>query len=119
MLKSLPAWSQPHILVMRPVMLSAFCMLFALVCADNAQVKALKAEVKKAQQAAEGPPGEADDAFAGFDTPKSQGSPAVRKLCMVCMDTERRKCHFEHVLALNSYTCWPWAIGQMRSCVSH
>ncbi|KAG2499493.1 hypothetical protein HYH03_002440 [Edaphochlamys debaryana] len=81
---------------------------------ENAQVKALKAQVRKAQAggggalaaaaaaaaaaagglvvpgAGSGGPGSEDeDAFAGVDTPKSTPSPSVRKLCMVCMDAER------------------------------
>ncbi len=31
--------------------------------------------------------GDADDAFAGIDTPKS--APAALKLCLVCMDADR------------------------------
>ncbi|GLI69468.1 hypothetical protein VaNZ11_014086 [Volvox africanus] len=74
---------------------------------ENAQVKALKAQVRKAQAnvigaggGGGGAPGSAavggaggggddEDAFAGLDTPKSTPSPSVRKLCMVCMDSER------------------------------
>ncbi|GIL74778.1 hypothetical protein Vretimale_2401 [Volvox reticuliferus] len=70
---------------------------------ENAQVKALKAQVRKAQVnvvgaggGAGGAPGsvaggggDEEDAFAGLDTPKSTPSPSVRKLCMVCMDLER------------------------------
>ncbi|KXZ52385.1 hypothetical protein GPECTOR_9g429 [Gonium pectorale] len=69
---------------------------------ENAQVRALKARVRKAQAAAAAgvavaPSGASssgsvpseEDAFAGADTPKSTPSPSVRKLCMVCMDAER------------------------------
>lgn len=63
---------------------------------DNAHVKVLKIQVRKAQQVAAGvalnverADGADPDAFASFDTPKSTPSPSIRKVCMVCMDSER------------------------------
>ncbi|KAG2441593.1 hypothetical protein HXX76_003214 [Chlamydomonas incerta] len=65
---------------------------------ENAQVRALKIQVRKAGGGGGGPGGissgasdaaSEEDAFAGVDTPKSTPSPSVKKLCMVCMDAER------------------------------
>lgn len=66
--------------------------LFVFIChADNAQLASLKAEIAKARAAALGP-GEEEDAFAGFDTPKDPNGRQPKKLCMVCMDNERGEC---------------------------
>lgn len=88
----------------------ADCTLALSIDNDNAQLKALKKEIRCQAQAAwmedakaagEGAGAGAgeEDPFGGFDTPKSVTGKPVTKVCMVCLDNDRGG--------------WCWVEGQL------